>query len=135
MALEQVGLRPQGRSGTLRGEIAALMQAAIAASTEALHDAQNDVVIAGEHNLLAVSDFAQDMSQLRRAFDLFEQKTLLMRPLDESSQAAGARIYIGGENQAMPFRRIVGSQRPSCRPRTDCGDAGRDGRHACRISA
>ena len=85
-----------------RGAPLLLMQAAIAASTEALHDAQNDVVIAGEHNLLAVSDFAQDMSQLRRAFDLFEQKTLLMRLLDESSQAAGVRIYIGGENQAMP---------------------------------
>ena len=25
-----------------------------------------------------------------------------MRLLDESSQAAGVRIYIGGENQAMP---------------------------------
>ena len=102
MALEQVGLRLKGEVENLRGEIATLMQAAIAASTEALHDAQNDVVIAGEHNLLAVSDFAQDMSQLRRAFDLFEQKTLLMRLLDESSQAAGVRIYIGGENQAMP---------------------------------
>ena len=102
MALEQVGLRLKGEVESLRGEIATLMQAAIAASTEALHDAQNDVVIAGEHNLLAVSDFAQDMSQLRRAFDLFEQKTLLMRLLDESSQAAGVRIYIGGENQAMP---------------------------------
>ena len=61
MALEQVGLRLKGEVENLRGEIATLMQAAIAASTEALHDAQNDVVIAGEHNLLAVSDFAQDM--------------------------------------------------------------------------
>ena len=54
-------------------------------------------------NLLAVSDFSSDMSQLRRAFDLFEQKTQLMRLLEVSSQAAGVRIYIGGESQVVPF--------------------------------
>ena len=77
------------------------------ASTEAAQDEQNDVVIAGERNLLEVSDFAQDMSQLRRAFNLFEQKTLLMRLLDETSQAAGIRIYIGGENQSTPLEEGV----------------------------
>lgn len=87
LALEQVAVRLKTEVESLRGEIAGLMQAAIAASTEALQDDQNDVVIAGERNLLEVSDFAQDMSQLRRAFNLFEQKTLLMRLLDETSQA------------------------------------------------
>ena len=106
LTLEQVGLRLKGEVENLRSEIAALMQAAIAASTEAVQNAQNEVVISGEHNLLSVSDFAQDMTQLRRAFDLFEQKALLMRLLDETSQAAGMRIYIGGENQAMPLEEL-----------------------------
>lgn len=106
LALEQVAVRLKTEVESLRGEIAGLMQAAIAASTEALQDDQNDVVIAGERNLLEVSDFAQDMSQLRRAFNLFEQKTLLMRLLDETSQAAGIRIYIGGENQSMPLEEL-----------------------------
>ncbi|MDO4794833.1 MAG: heat-inducible transcriptional repressor HrcA [Brachymonas sp.] len=106
LALEQVALRLKSEVENLRSEIAALMQAAIAASTEAAQDEQNEVVIAGERNLLEVSDFAQDMSQLRRAFNLFEQKTLLMRLLDETSQAAGIRIYIGGENQAMPLEEL-----------------------------
>lgn len=106
LALEQVALRLKGEVENLRSEIAALMQAAIAASTEAAQDEQNDVVIAGERNLLEVSDFAQDMSQLRRAFNLFEQKTLLMRLLDETSQAAGIRIYIGGENQSTPLEEL-----------------------------
>ena len=106
LALEQVALRLKGEVENLRSEIAALMQAAIAASTEAVQDEQNDVVIAGERNLLEVSDFAQDMSQLRRAFNLFEQKTLLMRLLDETSQAAGIRIYIGGENQSTPLEEL-----------------------------
>lgn len=106
LALEQVALRLKNEVENLRSEIAALMQAAIAASTEAAQDEQNDVVIAGERNLLEVSDFAQDMSQLRRAFNLFEQKTLLMRLLDETSQAAGIRIYIGGENQSTPLEEL-----------------------------
>ena len=106
MALEQIAPRLQAEVETLRSEIAALMQAAVAATTEAVSSAQHEVVIAGERNLLAVSDFSSDMSQLRRAFDLFEQKTLLMHLLEESSHAAGVRIYIGGENQAMPVEEL-----------------------------
>ena len=82
----------------MRGEIAALMQAAVAASSDALAQNQGEVVISGERNLLAVSDFSSDMSHLRRAFELFEQKTQLMRLLDSSSQAEGVRIFIGGES-------------------------------------
>ena len=106
MALEQIAPRLQAEVETLRSEIATLMQAAVAATTEAVSSAQHEVVIAGERNLLAVSDFSSDMSQLRRAFDLFEQKTLLMHLLEESSHAAGVRIYIGGENQAMPVEEL-----------------------------
>ena len=69
------------------------MQAAVQAGSEALTQAQDEVVISGERNLLSVSDFSSDMSHLRRAFDLFEQKTQLMRLLDVSSQAEGVRIY------------------------------------------
>jgi len=73
-----------------------LMQAAVQVSTEALTQPQDDVVISGERNLLSVSAFSRDMGQLRRAFDLFEQKAQLVRLLDISAQAEGVRIYIGG---------------------------------------
>jgi heat-inducible transcriptional repressor len=43
------------------------------------------------------------MDNLRRMFDLFEQKTQLARLLDVSAQADGVRIYIGGESQVVPF--------------------------------
>jgi heat-inducible transcriptional repressor len=43
------------------------------------------------------------MGNLRRLFDLFEQKTQLIRLLDVSAQADGVRIYIGGESQVVPF--------------------------------
>ncbi len=106
LAIEVVRERLKGEVDTLRGEIAQLMQTAVDASSEALTRAEGDVVISGERNLLSVSDFSSDMSQLRRAFDLFEQKTQLMRLLDISSQAEGVRIFIGGESQVVPFEEL-----------------------------
>ncbi|GAA4424437.1 heat-inducible transcriptional repressor HrcA [Acidovorax lacteus] len=90
----------------LRGEVAALMQAAVHVGAEVLHEAQEDVVISGERNLLAVSDFSSDMGNLRRAFDLFEQKTQILRLLERSHEAEGVRIFIGGESQVVPFEEL-----------------------------
>ena len=103
MAIEQVRERLKTEVDQLRGEIANLMQTAVQVSSEVLTQEQDDVVIAGERNLLSVSDFSTDMGQLRRAFDLFEQKTQLMRLLDTSSKAEGVRIYIGGESHVVPI--------------------------------
>ncbi|MBV8618359.1 MAG: heat-inducible transcriptional repressor HrcA [Curvibacter sp.] len=106
LAIEQVRERLKTEVETLRTEIAALMQAAVTASSDALTQAQDEVVISGERNLLSVSDFSGDLGHLRRAFDLFEQKTQLMRLLDISSQAEGVRIFIGGESQVVPFEEL-----------------------------
>jgi heat-inducible transcriptional repressor len=106
LAIEQVRARVQQELVKLQGEIAQLMQAAVQVSSEALSQPQDEVVISGERNLLAVSDFSHDMGHLRRAFELFEQKTQLMRLLDVSSQAEGVRIYIGGESQIVPMEEL-----------------------------
>ena len=106
MAIEQVRERLKTEVEQLRGEIAKLMQAAVQVSSEALSQAQDEVIISGERNLLAVSDFSSDMGQLRRAFDLFEQKAQLIRLLDVSSQAEGVRIFIGGESKVVPFEEL-----------------------------
>ncbi len=102
LAMEEVRARLKTELEVLRGEIAGLMQAAveIGADTDA---AQDEVVVSGERNLLSVSEFSSDMGNLRRLFDLFEQKTQLVRLLDVSTQADGVRIYIGGESQVVPF--------------------------------
>lgn len=91
---------------SLQGEIASLMQAAVQASSDAMSQPADEVVIAGERNLLSVTDFASDMNQLRRTFDLFEQKTQLLHLLDTSAQAQGVRIYIGGESHVVPFEEL-----------------------------
>jgi heat-inducible transcriptional repressor len=82
------------------------MQAAVQMCSEVLNEDEGDVVISGERNLLSVSDFSSDMGNLRQAFDLFEQKTQLMRLLDVSSQAEGVRIFIGGESQFVPMQEL-----------------------------
>jgi heat-inducible transcriptional repressor len=103
LALEEVRARLQNEVETLRSEIASLMQAAVTVSSEAISETKDEVVIAGERNLLAVTDFSSDMGHLRRAFELFEQKAQLMRLLDIAGQAEGVRIFIGGESQVVPF--------------------------------
>jgi len=103
LAIEQVRERLKNEVDSLRVEIASLMTAAVAANTEAMTEAQDEVIISGEKNLLSVRDFSNDMGHLRRAFDLFEQKAQLMRLLDVTGQAEGVRIFIGGESQVVPF--------------------------------
>ena len=89
----------------LRGEIASLMKASVQVSTEAI-ESRDEVVISGEPNLLAVSDFSGDMGSMRKLFYLFEQKAQLVRLLDVTSRAEGVRIYIGGESQVVPYQEL-----------------------------
>ena len=107
LGIEQVRERLQTEVERLRTEVANLMQAAVNVSAEAMNpQPQEQVIIAGERNLLSVSDFSSDMGNLRKAFDLFEQKTQILRLLDFSSQAEGVRIFIGGESQVVPFEEL-----------------------------
>jgi len=106
LTLEAVRERLRHEVDALRGEIAQLMSAAVQVGTEAMEQQDERVVVSGERNLLTVQDFSHDMGSLRRLFDLFEEKTQLMRLLDNSSRAEGVRIYIGGESQVVPYEEL-----------------------------
>jgi heat-inducible transcriptional repressor len=106
LTIEQVRERLRSEVDALRSEIAGLMQAAVDAGTQAQREVQEQVVIAGERNLLTVRDFASDMDSLRKLFDVFEQKTQLMRLLEVTSSAEGVRIFIGGESRVVPFEEL-----------------------------
>lgn len=56
-----------------------------------------DFVLAGQHNLL---DFAElsDVETLRRLFDAFAQKQLIIDLLDRSINAQGVQVFIGDES-------------------------------------
>lgn len=101
LALDVVKDRLRLEVDNLRTEIASLMQTAVDAGVQAV-ESQAQVVIAGERNLLSVSDYSNDLGNLRRMFDLFEQKAQLMQLLDVSSQADGVRIFIGGKGRWCP---------------------------------
>ncbi len=106
LQLEDVRERLKHEVEQLRGDIATLMNAAVQANSEAIAESQDQVVVSGEHNLLDVQDLHQDMGSLRRMFDVFEQKTQLMRLLDVSTRAEGVRIFIGGESRVVPFEAL-----------------------------
>jgi heat-inducible transcriptional repressor len=106
LSIEEVRERLKHEIEALRGEIAALMQAAVQAGSEVLAESTEQVVVSGERKLLDVPAFGNDMGSLRKLFDVFEQKTELMRLLDVSSRAEGVRIYIGGESHVVPFEEL-----------------------------
>jgi heat-inducible transcriptional repressor len=106
LTIEEVREKLKREIDVLRVEIATLMQAAVQAGSEVLAESTDNVVVSGERNLLTVQDFGNDMGSLRRLFDVFEQKTELMRLLDVSSRAEGVRIYIGGESRVVPFEEL-----------------------------
>ena len=106
LAIEAVRERLHSEIHVLQGEIAALMQAAVQAGSDAMSEDADQVVVSGERNLLGVQDFGHDLGSLRKMFDLFEHKTQLIRLLDSSSRAEGVRIYIGGESGVVPYEEL-----------------------------
>ncbi len=105
LTIDDVRERIKKEVDVLRSEISVLMVKAVEVGSQAM-ESQDEVVVAGERNLLSVSEFSSDMGNLRKMFDLFEQKTQLMRLLDVSSQADGVRIFIGGESQVVPYEEL-----------------------------
>ncbi len=103
LSFDDVKLRLQAELRQLQSDMTRLMQVAVEAGSEAMSEQHEGMVIAGERNLLSVSDLSSNMSSLRKLFDMFEQKTSLMQLLDLSSNATGVQIFIGGESNLMPL--------------------------------
>jgi heat-inducible transcriptional repressor len=87
----------------LRENVSQLMTAALEAGSQALRESSDEVVISGEHNLLQVQDLSTNVASLRKLFELFEQKTVLLQLLDVSNRAHGVQIFIGGESGLAPL--------------------------------
>ena len=98
LELEQMRHRVHDELTRIRADMQALMAAALTASSEALMPRESETIISGEKNLLDVDDLSSNMRRLRELFDLFEQRTSLVRLLDLSQQATGVSLYIGQES-------------------------------------
>jgi heat-inducible transcriptional repressor len=97
-AFQDIRQRIQSELHQLRHDMTTLMAAAIAAGDEAVARKQEAYVISGERNLLHVEDLSTDMNRLRGLFNVFEQKTELLRLLDASRRAPGVHIFVGQES-------------------------------------
>jgi heat-inducible transcriptional repressor len=102
-ALGGVRMRLAEELRRLRGDMIALMSAAVEAGNEALTEASEDLVVSGERNLLRSQDFGANMTSLRRLFDAFDQKTSLLHLLEAGQRGEGVQIYIGGESGMVPL--------------------------------
>lgn len=87
----------------LRDDIKPLMNLALEAGDEALSAGNQPYVISGERNLLDVEELSSNMKRLRELFDLFEQRSSMVRLLEVSNRAEGVQIFIGGESGLAPL--------------------------------
>ncbi len=97
-AFDEIRSRLQSELKQLHHDMTNLMTAAIEAGGEAIRENDDTVVVAGERKLLDVHDLASNMTSLKKLFDLFERKTVLLQLLEFSGKAEGVQIFIGGES-------------------------------------
>ncbi|MDN5752038.1 MAG: heat-inducible transcriptional repressor HrcA [Nitrosospira sp.] len=95
---DEIRSRLQSELKELRHDMTGLMTAAIDAGGEAIRENSEAVVVAGERKLLDVHDLAGNMASLKKLFDLFERKTVLLQLLEFSRKAEGVQIFIGDES-------------------------------------
>ncbi len=103
MDFEQIRHRLGQEIQQLREDIKPLMTMALEAGDAALAENATSYVISGEKNLLDVEELSSNMKRLRELFDLFDQRSSLMRLLDVSNRAEGIQIFIGGESGIAPL--------------------------------
>ncbi len=100
---EQIRNRLGQEIQRLRDDIKPLMTLALEAGDAALSESNTPYVISGEKNLLDVEELSSNMKRLRELFDLFDQRSSLLRLLDVSNRAEGVQIFIGGESGIAPL--------------------------------
>lgn len=74
-------------------DIVAVAQSAMAGAT----DVKPDYVLAGQRNLMDFDELS-DIETLRRLFDAFSQKRVMIDLLDRSIDANGVQVFIGEES-------------------------------------
>jgi heat-inducible transcriptional repressor len=85
-----------------KSELERTLAAAVELSAEALPDAGDDMLLAGQTRLMGSPDLA-DVERLRSLFDAFAQKREILGLLERCARAQGVRIFIGEETGLAPF--------------------------------
>ena len=101
--LDEIRSRIQTELKQLREDMTSLMNAAIEAGGDAVNESSEMVVLAGERKLLDMLDASENLTSLKKLFELFERKTKLLQLLELSRHAEGVKIFIGGESDFAAF--------------------------------
>lgn len=96
--LEEIRRRLHGELKQLRQDMTSLMNKAIEVSNDVINESSEAVVLAGELKLLEINDLSENLASLKKLFELFERKTMLLQLMELCRQAQGVKIFIGGES-------------------------------------
>ncbi len=82
----------------LRTDVNSILETVLEAMTEVCSlNAHDDLLTSGESNLLQYAELS-DINKLRNIFNVFNEKTDLLRLLDGCTSAHGVEIFIGSES-------------------------------------
>jgi len=82
----------------LRGDVNAIMETVLKAMEEICSDSDHDnLVTSGESNLFQYAELT-DINKLQSLFNVFNEKTDLLKLLDGCTMADGVEIFIGSES-------------------------------------
>jgi len=65
---------------------------------------EGDIYVEGKVNVFEQPEFRDDFEKMKRLFDAFEEKSLLVKILDKSMDSGGIHIYLGSESAVEEFR-------------------------------
>lgn len=106
-SFDQVRMHLKSDLDNLRADISGLMALALQSGVADYDMSRGDMLLSGERRLLNVGDLSSNIDKLRKMFDMFEQKSVLMQLLDVSSHADGIQIFIGGESDLLPYEDLA----------------------------
>ena len=103
MPLEGIRARLIEEMRQARADMGRVMASSIEIAEAALRvDRREDVLVAGQNNLLGVQEFPST-ARLRELFDAFARKQELLKLLDNCIHADGVRLFIGEESGFAPL--------------------------------
>jgi heat-inducible transcriptional repressor len=103
LPLDQIRARLVAEMSQARADMDRTMAAAIQMAEAAFCvDCPDDVLVAGQTNLMGVQDLA-NVERLRELFEAFQRKRDLLRLLDHCIHADGVRLFIGEESGVGQF--------------------------------
>jgi heat-inducible transcriptional repressor len=105
VTLHQVRNRIVARMAEERDEFNQLMRRALELSNKTMEGEGGEVYIGGAANIAHQPEFA-DVKKMKEMFQAFEEKSRLVKILDQFLAPGGVRVLIGGESEIRELREL-----------------------------